>query len=689
MKVLNNILRFKYFLILIICFFISLCTKVDNSIFSNEKEIHGYIIDYYVLGNKLSLTLMSKEKVLCSYYFDTLLEKNEFLEKIKLGDYVLLTGNLKEPNENTIFNIFNYKNYLKNENIFYLFEIDKINFIKGNDKIRYKIKNYIISLIENNANKEYLYTFVLGNNKYLNNDIKESYRKNGISHLFAISGMHVSLLSLIILKILDKFRFKHFIVLLIIIFYMFLTNFQPSIIRAGIMYLLIYINKLFKLKINNINLMILLLSISLLIDNKIIYKIGFQYSYLISFSLILTNNRIRKSNYKLLFISFIAFLVSLPITINNFYEINLLSIFLNIIFVPIISTFIFPLSILSIFLPIDNYLKIFITIFENMSLFFSKVNFFVLVLEKMNLLLFSIYLILIIYIIKGIVKFKYIRILFIFVLLLVHDNINYFDSNFKVTFIDVGQGDSILIKMPNNKSNILIDTGGVQNYIKEDWMKKDETNYISNNIISYLKSIGIKKLDYLIITHGDFDHMGESINLVNNFKVEKVIFNCGEFNELEQELIEVLDKKKIPYYACVKELNIDDNKLYILINKDYGNENDNSSVIYTELNSHKFLFMGDAGVKVEEDLIEKYNLKDIDALKVGHHGSKTSSSKTFINKINPKYSIISVGKNNRYGHPNREVLDNLEDSEVYRTDEDGSIMFKIKNNKLEVETCIP
>ena len=689
MKVLNNILRFKYFLILIICFFISLCTKVDNSIFSNEKEIYGYIMDYYVLGNKLSLTLMSKEKVLCSYYFDTLLEKNEFLEKIKLGDYVLLTGNLKEPNENTIFNLFNYKNYLKNENIFYLFEIDKINFIKRNDKIRYKIKNYIISLIENNANKEYLYTFVLGNNKYLNNDIKESYRKNGISHLFAISGMHVSLLSLIILKILDKFRFKHFVVLLIIIFYMFLTNFQPSIIRAGIMYVLIYINKLFKLKINNINLMILLLSISLLIDNKIIYKIGFQYSYLISFSLILTNNRIKKSNYKLLFISFIAFLVSLPITINNFYEINLLSIFLNIVFVPIISTLIFPLSILSIFLPIDSCLKIFIIIFENMSLFFSKINFFVLILEKMNLLLFLIYLILIIYIIKGIVKFKYIRILFIFVLLLVHNNINYFDSNFKVTFIDVGQGDSILIKMPNNKSNILIDTGGVQNYIKEDWMKKDETNYISNNIVNYLKSIGIKKLDYLIITHGDYDHMGEAINLVENFKVEKVIFNCGKFNELEQELIKVLNKKKIPYYSCIKELNIDDNKLYFLNNRDYDNENDNSSVIYTELNNHKFLFMGDAGVEVEEDLIENYNLQDIDVLKVGHHGSKTSSGKEFINEINPKYSIISVGKNNRYGHPNKEVLNNLSDSKIYRTDQNGSVMFKIKNNKLKIETCSP
>jgi len=99
--------------------------------------------------------------------------------------------------------------------------------------------------------------------------------------------------------------------------------------------------------------------------------------------------------------------------------------------------------------------------------------------------------------------------------------------------------------------------------------------------------------------------------------------------------------------------------------------------------------MGDAGVEVEEDLIDKYNLKDIDVLKVRHHGSRTSSGKEFINEINPKYSIISVGKNNRYGHPNKEVLENLENSKIYRTDQDGSIMFKIKNNKLRIETCSP
>lgn len=99
--------------------------------------------------------------------------------------------------------------------------------------------------------------------------------------------------------------------------------------------------------------------------------------------------------------------------------------------------------------------------------------------------------------------------------------------------------------------------------------------------------------------------------------------------------------------------------------------------------------MGDAGIQKEKDILEKYNLKNLDFLKVGHHGSKTSSSKEFINDINPKYSIISVGKNNRYGHPNKEVLENLKDSKIYRTDEDGSVMFKIRNNKLKIETCSP
>ena len=275
-------------------------------------------------------------------------------------------------------------------------------------------------------------------------------------------------------------------------------------------------------------------------------------------------------------------------------------------------------------------------------------------------------------------------------LIFIHKCYPYWNSVLSITTLDVGQGDSIFVRLPNNQGNILIDTGGKLKVEEEAWSQKEQESSLAiNKIIPYIKSLGITKIDYLLLTHGDFDHMGEAINLVEKFKVENVIFNCGEYNDLEKELIKVLEKKNINYYSCIKELNIDKYKLQFLNTKVYDNENDNSSVIYTELNNHKFLFMGDAGVEVEEDLIEKYNLQDIDVLKVGHHGSKTSSSKIFIDKIEPRYSIISVGKNNKYGHPNNNVLNNLKDSKIYRTDQDGSVMIKIKNNKLQIETCRP
>ena len=129
--------------------------------------------------------------------------------------------------------------------------------------------------------------------------------------------------------------------------------------------------------------------------------------------------------------------------------------------------------------------------------------------------------------------------------------------------------------------------------------------------------------------------------------------------------------------------------MYFLNNNLYDNENDNSLVLYFKINDYKFLFMGDAGVNVEEDLIEKYNLNNIDVLKVGHHGSRTSSGKNFIDEVNPKYSIISVGKNNVYNHPNEEVLNNLSNSIIFRTDVNGSVMFKIDNNLLSISNYEP
>ena len=399
-------------------------------------------------------------------------------------------------------------------------------------------------------------------------------------------------------------------------------------------------------------------------------------------SQIITGNYIQK----LLKTSLLSFIVSIPISLFNYYQINILSIFYNLFYVPLVSYIIFPLSLLTfIFKPLLPVYNIFINILEKTSIFFNKITIGKITFPKLNIIVYLSYVVILIICLIYIKKQNKKPLVILISILTIHYLTPYLHNDTYIQMIDVGQGDSILIHLKNKNKNILIDTGGKETYSNKNNLSK----IVTTITIPLLKSKGIRKIDYLMLTHGDYDHMGEAISLVENFKVEKVIFNCGDFNDLEKDLIKVLDKKKIPYYSCIKELNINNNKLYFLNNKDYGNENNNSSVIYSELNNHKFLFMGDAGVEVEKDLIKKYNLQDIDVLKVGHHGSKTSSSKEFINQINPKYSIISVGKNNRYAHPNKEVLSVLEKSKIYRTDQDGSIMFKIKNNKLKIETCRP
>lgn len=129
--------------------------------------------------------------------------------------------------------------------------------------------------------------------------------------------------------------------------------------------------------------------------------------------------------------------------------------------------------------------------------------------------------------------------------------------------------------------------------------------------------------------------------------------------------------------------------MYLLNTKKFSNENDNSIVTYFEYQKYKFLFMGDSSSKTEEYLINNYNLTNISFLKVGHHGSNTSSSKEFIDSVNPKYSLISVGKNNRYGHPKESVLDTLSNSKIYRTDLDRSIEIKLNKKGYKIRTCSP
>ena len=689
---LKNILQYNLLFVVLITLsiiYVIIFTKLIKyeSVYDiTENRIEGIIKTFSINGDKLKLEIKAKETIIANYYIKSEDEKNDILDKIGIGKRILIYGSLNKPLNNTIPNNFNYKNYLYNKKIYYILNIESFEIIKENNIID-KIKDNLIKRAYNMKNNSFLLTLVLGDKSLLDSETYNAYQKNGISHLLAISGTHVSVLLAFFSRMFNNIKPKKKLIILsiILIFFGYLTNFQASVNRAIFFYIFSNINKIFSFNYNNIHILIFTAIFLIVINPFIVYDLGFIYSFIVSFGIIYYNDKIT-GNYiaKLLKISIISFLFSLPISASVNYEVNITSILINIIYVPLISLIIFPLSIITYIFPI---LETLFTILINFSDFLINIflNFCIFInIPKYMMILNAIFYILLI-IIKQNPKWIITFILIIIIIKLAP----YIDDSYYLFFLDVSQGDSLIFITPHKREVILIDTGGKIEYEKEEWQKSNKKYNLSDNTIKFLKSMGTTKINYLIITHGDYDHMGEAINLVENFKVEKVIFNCGEFNELEQELIKVLDKKKIPYYSCVKELNVDNNKLYSLNNKDYGNENDNSSVIYTKLNNHKFLFMGDAGVGVEEDLIEKYNLQDIDVLKVGHHGSKTSSGKEFINEINPKYSIISVGKNNRYGHPNKEVLNNLSDSKIYRTDQDGSIMFRIKKDKLQIETCSP
>ena len=651
-KLLFKILFVLVFIIYIYVFNTKLIYKTNYKLGNNH--INGTIIDINKKDGYTDLIVKAKDKIKVTYLGT---------DSLAIGDIISFDCLLELPSNNTIFNLFNYKKYLLSNRIYYVTTIKNLKIEKHNNFIIYKVKNYIYSRVDNLKSSSYLKAFILGDKTTLNTDIKEIYSLNGTSHLLAISGMHISLLALILSKVF-KFKGNNILISLFLIFYLFLINFTPSAIRAVSSFI-------FSKYIDSKKLIFIILIIMLLYNPFYINNTGFIFSFVISIYLIYFKDKIN-GNYivKTLKISLISFLVSIPILINTYNSINLISPFINVLVVPFVSMIIFPLSIITLLIPFfDNILYVFIIILENVSIFLNKFSINI-SLCSINIILIFLY-----YVIITLTIYKPKMSILLLFMILIHTNRFFLNDSF-ITMLDVKQGDSIFLKLENK--SILIDTGGYYN-----------SNIIDNRTIPYLKSIGISKLNYLILTHGDYDHMGEAINLINNFKVDKVIFNCGSYNDLEKELIKVLDKKKIKYYSCIKELNIDKNKLHFLQTKEYDNENDNSNVIYTELNGYKFMFMGDASSTTEKEILNKYNLPDIDVLKVGHHGSKTSSSKELINEIKPNYSIISVGKNNRYGHPNKEVLDNLEDSKIYRTDQDGSIIFKIKNNKLKIETCSP
>lgn len=672
--------NYPYYLFLILVILISIPRLIipKNSIYNeNTKNISGKVTSYTYSNNSLKIILSTKEKVIVYYYL-----KDENKINIKLGDEIKVNGELRKPKSNTTKNLFNYKKYLYNKNIFYQLTATNITKLKSNKNLYYKLKQLVIDKTENSP---YLKAFILGDKSQIKQDVIRSYQENGISHLLAISGMHITLLSSIILKLLKKINIKetkrYIITSLLLTLYLSLIGLSPSALRGVLFFILFSINKIYYFYIKPQNIFILVLSITLLINPYFIYDIGFQYSFLISITLILTSNLIT-GNYllKLLKTSTISFLISIPISLYNYYQINLMSIIYNLFFVPYVSIIVFPISLIVLFikplLPIYNVL---IFILEKLSLFVSKISIGKLIFFKTTSIIYIIYLLIIILVFIKLKNKKIKPLIILIVLLFLHYIYPTFTRTTYIKMIDVGQGDSILIH--SNNESILIDTGGVLSYGEED-----KSKIVLNTTIPLLKSLGIKELKYLILTHGDADHMGEAKYLIENFKVKNILINEGNINYLEKEL---LSKRKDASVAAEGTyIKCGDIEL-VQLNTDLQDENDSSQIYYGKYTNYTFLFTGDASIKSEDYILENYDIGEIDILKVGHHGSKTSTGKKLIETIKPKYSLISCGKDNKFNHPNSGVLENLKNSKTYRTDKHGSITFKIKNNRLEIETCPP
>ena len=450
------LLNYLYIFLLVIVLLISTIRIVTYQKNSISNNITSSINSYQITEEKLVLYL-NKYKVICNYYFKSNKEKDYYKDYIKVGDIYNVKGVIKVPEEPTTKGLFNYKKYLRTKDIDYIMTIKSIKKIKSTNNLFYIFKRSIIKRLNNNP---YLYTFLLGDKSLISKDVLSSYQGNGISHLFAISGMHISLLSGIILKVLRKINEnKRYLITGILLFiYLLLVGFSPSILRGVLFFYIFNINKIYYFYINKINLYIVVLSITLLINPFYIFDIGFLYSFSISLILLIKSDYLNTSSYfKSLFrTSLLSFFISLPISLYNYSSINVLSIILNLFYVPLVSIIIFPLSLIVFLVPklsvIYNYL---IKVLENTSLLFTKIEITKLVFIRLNIFYYIILFIIIYLIIIKSTKRIYIVLIVLFIHYLYPIIIN---NNF-IEFIDVGQGDSTIIHYSNK--TILIDTGGI------------------------------------------------------------------------------------------------------------------------------------------------------------------------------------------------------------------------------------
>jgi len=726
----KKILLFLFIYIFAILYFHFYCLKLqkDFTIYDGkEVEIIGYVKDFPQLENEKVIyeinTFYIKDdgtfKKLKSTVKLTTYENKKIFE---YGDILRFKGKIKLPKGKTNPGNLDYKALMLQKGItatVFSREIDKIGeYNEGFFKRSfYKIAFIIKKHYEDNFNKyldlnlsSLLISIIFGVKENLPSAILEEFSRGGIMHVLAASGMNIGIIYVSFYYFLDLLnierKIKVFISLFIVFLYTIISNFSPPVIRAFIMLFVVVFGELIGRKSDPLNSLSFSAFILLILNPLILFSISFQFSFLATLGLVLFYSSFNKTfSFLPKFLNMTisstiaAQIILLPFLSYYFHFISLIGILTNIIVVPIISLclvlgLIAGISTLPFLTSILLQMcKLFLNLALIINRFAINMPFSILYIPERGIFPFILY-----YIILAILfnlpekamkklNFSYENYykklktpIVAFCLCLIF--IIYLNKNpFEVTFLDVGQGDCAVITTQDNKV-FIIDGGGIPQYIKGDFDTGKDI------IDPFLKSKGLKKIEAIIISHFDDDHARGLLYILKNYEVKYLIYGRESATVLYREILDAVKEKNVK----VIRLNGGDNfgykdlKFEVLNpikGQNYEDENDASLVIKMDFKGLKILFTGDLGKEGEKLLLKEKNALKADVLKVGHHGSKTSSSEEFIDAVCPKYAVISVGKYNNFGHPSPEVLELLKNKEItiLRTDEKGAISFKIEKGK--------
>lgn len=648
---------------IIIIIFIIIRIVINNIIINNKISNNTYT--GYLKVEKIKKTTDNYQVVLKDKLIKYI---SYFDEEVIPGDIYYIKGVVEEPSSAHFEGGFDYKEYLLNQNIIGIIQIEeKIFYKKGLSRyyLNYKINKYLDQVFTTDS-KGMIKALTIGNKDDFEENLLNDISNIGVSHLFVISGLHVNLIVMAISFLLKKIKVKEtkqsIITVILLFLYYVISGLMISVFRVICSYILRIINKKYNYELTSIDIISINILIAILFDYRIIFEYSFILSYLISFGIIIISKILSKesnflaSTINSIKISILSILITLPVIININRDVNFLSIIYNLIYIPFVSYIMLPLSVISIIIPQ------FETIY---SYIYQGFNFITDILSKIDILTFTfprvdIAVIIIYYFLLYIIgvnleekrKIRYLLIIFI-TLLCCWSNKNLFNIYDEVYFLDLPKGEATLIKQSFNKANILIDTG--------------EDGY--DDIINFLKTEGIKKLDAIFISHSDSDHVGMLDEICNEFNVKIVYY--GIYDNITPNYI----PNNITKLAIKKGdiINIANNTFEVISPSiNYSHKNNNSLVLYSKIFGKKYLFTGDIEKEVEKDLPK---IGYIDVLKVAHHGSNTSTTDEFLNKINYQYAICMNGYKNQFSFPSNKVSKKLE-NKLFVTSEVNTIIIR-------------